>query len=59
MYHLMGEEIAVNAKVVLTSRAFVAAAYTHPLGVILGGLPLVLRRHCRESKPTGKTRGAS
>jgi len=57
--NLVREQIAINAEVVSARCAFIATAYTHSLGVVLGRLPLILGRHYRERKPTGETGGAS
>jgi hypothetical protein len=50
----MGEEITVNAEMVLTSGTFIPTTSTRPLGVILSRMPLIFWRYWRELKPTSK-----
>jgi hypothetical protein len=44
MHHLMGEQIAVDTKMIPAHGTFVATAYAHPLGKIFRNLPLFPRR---------------
>lgn len=57
--NLMGKEITVDAEVAMARSTLIATAYTHPLGLALCDLPLILWRNGRERNPTGKASRAA
>jgi hypothetical protein len=58
VYDLVRKEIAVNAEVVLASRALVPTTHTHAFGMILRCRPLVLGGNWWEGQTTRKARRA-